>query len=128
MKRLFAVLFIAFTAIAATAQNQGQTYMFTGKLVSAPTTYADCGTLANASVFEFEVTMLSDESYTEVNIPIVIKCPELLGQNFFKIGTSYKMELFDNMGDVQYGIANPDVLANYALTHNYWAGDIKRLH
>lgn len=122
MNKLIAVLSIVFISLSASAQSNP--IMFTGKLISVPTSAADCGTLAVAAVYEFEVTMIGDQSYTGANIPVIVKCPELLGANFFKMGANYKMELFDNNGGTSYGIINDAVLTNYNLPHNYWVGDI----
>lgn len=124
MNKLIAVISIVFLSISASAQSDP--IMFTGKLISTPTAAADCGTMAIAAVYEFEVTMIGDQSYTAANIPVVIKCPELLGVDFFKVGANYKMELFDSNGGTSYSIINDAVLANYTLSHNYWAGDIVR--
>lgn len=125
MKKLIAIVTLAFTATLATAQNQP--YMFTGKLNSQVAITTNCGTEASAYAFEFEVTMISDNSYTDQNIAILVKCPENYGADFFKVGGTYKMELFDAAGST-YVIMNQGILDNYSLPHNYWAGDIKAVH
>ena len=126
MKKLFAVLSLVMVVTAATAQNQGIPHRFTGELITVPAIAPNCGTIASASVYEFKITMLSDGAYTEENIAIIISCPELNGANFFKVGATYKMELFET-SDGQYSISNQTVLDNYTLPQNYWAGDIKRI-
>lgn len=127
MRKFIIALTFTFGTMVSIAQSHGERYMFTGELLTVPTTSADCGTMANAAVYEFKVTMISDGSYAATNIAIIVKCPELLGANFFKVGATYKMEMFDTMGDVAYGIINQNVLDSYNLAYNYWAGDIKRL-
>ena len=124
MNKLIAVFSIVFLSLTASAQSDP--IMFTGKLISVPTSAADCGTMAIAAVYEFEVTMIGDQNYTAANIPVVVRCPELLGADFFKVGANYKMELFDTNNGTSYSIINDSVLANYTLAHNYWAGDIVR--
>lgn len=127
MRKLFAAIaFLGLTGMAF-GQSQAQTFMFTGKLISTPASTGDCGTMANAYAYEFEVGMISDGSYTDQNIAIIVKCPELYGADFFKVGTTYKIELSDQMGSTTYGIVNNSVLNNYNLPYNYWAGDMKRI-
>ena len=122
---LIAITLFAFT-FSSTAQDTPERYMFTGKLVSVPTNVATCGTIAAAYAYVFEVSMISDDNYTQVNIPIIVKCPDFLGENFFKEGATYKMELFNASTD-GYSIMNEDVLEPFNLDHNYWTGDIKRI-
>ncbi|MCB9222637.1 MAG: hypothetical protein R2780_14710 [Crocinitomicaceae bacterium] len=126
MKRILALVIIALTTTFANAQSQPERYMFTGKLTNVSTVTTDCGSGSVAVAYEFTVSMLSDYSYTDQSIAILVKCPESYGTDFFKVGSTYKMELFDAVSGT-YTIANPQVLNNYNLPHNYWAGDIKRL-
>lgn len=126
MKKLIAVLSLVIVVTAATAQNQGIPHRFTGELIAVPAIAPNCGTIASASVYEFKITMLSDGAYTEENIAIIIACPESEGANFFKVGATYKMELYET-SDGQYTISNQSVLDSYTLPHNYWAGDIRRI-
>jgi hypothetical protein len=117
------LLFIGFFSFS---QMEGNHYMLTGKLIATPTSSADCGTLAVAQAYQFEVVMTSVDGYDQTNIPVVIQCPELKGDNFFKVGATYKMEVFD--ADQQgYSIFNQDVIDQYGLGTNYWAGDIERI-
>lgn len=126
MKKFIAFLSFVIIISTAFAQNQGTPHMFTGKLIAAPNNVPHCGSLAVAAVYEFEIAFFSDDSYTETTIAIVFDCPELLGTDFFKVGSSYKMEVFDG-STTNYSIFNAGILDNYNLTHNYYAGDIKRL-
>lgn len=126
MKKLIAIFTFVFGLGIVFAQPTGDRYMFTGKLIAAPTSNVDCSTEQKAAVYEFEIVMLSDESYSEQNVAIVVSCPAALGANFFKVGATYKMEVFSD-NSTQYDIVNANILDNYNLTHNYWAGDIKRL-
>lgn len=126
MKKLIAILVLVLGTGVVTAQNQGNRYMFTGKVINAPTSIPACGTIEVFMAVEFEITMFSDENYTDQNIAIVFHCPDFLGQNFFKDGATYKFEVFDSYnGNVN--IINPSVFDAYNLPQNYFAGDIKRL-
>lgn len=127
MKKFIAIASLLIVSFAGKAQTSTP-YMFTGKLISTPTSQVDCGTMAFAGVYEFEIIMLSDESYTEANIPVIVPCPELFGQGFFKLGATYKMELFDNNSGISYSIINQPVLDAYTLPNQYWAGDIDAKH
>jgi hypothetical protein len=124
MKKLITVLVLAFTASFASAQNQGTPYMFTGKLISTPTNVISCGTLSVSYAYEFEITMFSNETYTQQNIAIVVDCPDILGTSFFKIGATYKMELFTS-GSAS--VVNQTLLDTYNLSQFYTSGDIKRI-
>jgi hypothetical protein len=126
MKKIIALAVLAFSTTFASAQNQGQRYMFTGTLNNSVALTTDCGTESTAYAYEFTVTMISDNSYTAQNIAILVECPENYGADFFKTGSSYKMEIFDASSG-NFNIANPAVLSNYNLPYNYWAGDIKRI-
>jgi len=126
MKKLAALLIFATIGLTSSAQNP---HMFTGELTGISNTVnVSCGSTTSALAYEFNITMFSDNSYTGQTIAILVKCPEDLGANFFKVGTSYKMELFDTDGGTNATILNPAVLTPYNLAHNYWAGDISRLH
>ena len=126
MKSLLIAISIFTFTFNSVAQDTPERYMFTGKLVSVPANVAACGTIAAAYAYVFEVTMISDDNYTQATIPIIVKCPDFLGDNFFKEGATYKMELFNTSSD-GYSIMNEDVLEPYNLDHNYWTGDIKRI-
>ena len=126
MKKLFAILILALGTTLATAQNQGNRYMFTGKVINAPTSVPACGTLEIFMAIEFEITMFSDENYSDQTIAIVFHCPDFLGQDFFKDGATYKFEVFDDYnGNVS--VTNQSVLDGYNLPQTYYAGDIKRI-
>jgi hypothetical protein len=126
MKKLIALAAIAFSTAFVSAQNQAERFMFTGVLNNVASVTADCGTTQTAVAYEFTVTMISDNAYTDQNIAILVKCPESLGAGFFKVGTTYKMEIYDAPQGT-FTIANQAVLDNYNLPYNYWAGDISRL-
>ena len=126
MNKIIAVVSLIFIGFSASAQNQGNMYMFNGKLISTPSSSANCDNTDMAGVYEFEIANLSDNNYTAQTIAILIKCPEQYGADFFKVDGNYKMELFDNDGGTTYTIVNPAILINYNLTTNYWAGDIAR--
>lgn len=126
MKSILTALFLTAISYTSISQDSPERYMFTGKLVDTPANVAACGTIAAAYVYVFEVTMISDDAYTQVNIPIIVKCPDFLGENFFKPGAIYKMELFNQGDNDGYSIMNEDVLEPFNLDHNYWTGDIKR--
>jgi len=124
MKKLAALLIFASFGLTSSAQNP---HMFTGELTGISNSLnADCGSATMALAYEFNITMFSDNSYTAQTIAIVVKCPESFGANFFKVGATYKMELFDTDGGTNATIVNPSVLTPYNLPHNYWAGDIDR--
>jgi hypothetical protein len=124
MKKLAALLVFATIGLSSTAQNP---HMFSGELTGISNTVnADCGSATMALVYEFNITQFSDNSYSGQTIAIVVKCPETYGANFFKVGATYKMELFDTDGGTNATIVNPAVLTPYNLAHNYWAGDIDR--
>lgn len=120
-------MMLAFGTTIATAQNQGNTYMFTGTLISAPGNSPACGNESHAVVYEFEISMFSDGSYSGTNVPIVVECPASKGLDFFKIGGTYKMEVFD-FTNGNFSIYNQNVLDGYNLSTTYYAGDIKRLN
>jgi hypothetical protein len=122
---LTAIIFLAASSTSI-SQDSPERYMFTGKLISAPANVAACGTTAAAYAYVFEVSMISDDGYAQTNIPIIVKCPDFLGENFFKPGATYKMELFNQGDNDGYSIMNEDVLEPFNLDHNYWTGDIKR--
>jgi hypothetical protein len=125
MKKFIAVLVLAFSMTFVSAQNQGTPYMFTGKLISTPTSVTSCGTVAVAYAYEFEITMFSDETYTQQNIAIIVDCPDLLGVNYFKVGATYKMELFASGAGT---VVNQTILDGYNLSQFYTSGDIKRIN
>ena len=127
MKSLLAAFILTITTLTSMAQDSPERYMFTGKLVSAPADVAACGTIAAAYTYVFEVTMISDDNYTQTTIPIIVKCPDFLGDNFFKEGATYKMELFNQGDNDGYSIMNEDVLEPFNLDHNYWTGAIRRI-
>jgi hypothetical protein len=112
---LTAIIFLAASSTSI-SQDSPERYMFTGKLISVPSNLAACGTTAAAYAYVFEVSMISDDGYT----------PDFLGENFFKPGATYKMELFNQGDNDGYSIMNEDVLEPFNLDHNYWTGDIKR--
>lgn len=125
-KKLIFFILVLGTTIA-TAQNQENTYTFTGTLISAPGNFPTCANESHAVVYEFEIETFSDASYTSTNIPIVVECPGELDLNFFKLGGTYKIEVFDfTTGDLS--IYNQTVLDDYNLSLIYYAGDIKKLN
>lgn len=126
MKAFITACLVLMIGCSAFAQLQGERFMLTAKLVAAPSTQADCGTMAIAQVYEFEVVMTNIDGYDQANIPVVVSCPELKGVQFFKIGATYKMEIFNEDQD-GYSIINQDILQQYGLGTNYWAGDMKRI-
>ena len=75
MKRFILIAILALGTTVASAQNQGNTYMFTGTLISAPGNFPTCGTETHAVVYEFEIETFSDGSYSQTNIPIVVEWP-----------------------------------------------------
>jgi len=126
MKSILAAVTFLLIGFSSFSQMEGNRYMFTGKLIATPTSQADCGTLAVAQAYQFEVVMTSIDGYDQTNIPIVVECPDLKGENFFKVGATYKMEIFD-ADQTGYSIFNQDVIDQYAIGTNYWAGDIERI-
>ena len=126
MKKLFAIAVLALSTTFVSAQNQGTPYMFTGKLITTPAVVPSCGGNDVGAAYEFEITMFSDESYAQQNVAIVFKCPESLGTDFFKVGSSYKMEVFVNPNG-NFSIANQNVVDAYNWATTYYAGDIKRI-
>ncbi|UKN02500.1 hypothetical protein K6119_03060 [Paracrocinitomix mangrovi] len=126
MKNFILTLSLLVISSLSFSQNQGNRYMFTGKLIASPSNITTCDTDKIAAVFEFEVQMISDNAYTAQNIAIIVVCPAGLGADYLKVGSTYKMELFDDNTDT-FTIINESVLDNYSLTYNYYAGDIRRI-
>jgi hypothetical protein len=127
MKTLITCFIALFIGGTAFSQMQGERYMLTAKLINVPSNQADCGNLAVAQAYEFEVIMTDITGLDENTIPEISSCPELKGENFFKVGATYKMEVFD-ADQNGYSIFNQDVIDQYNIGVNYWAGDMKRIN
>ncbi|MFT4602789.1 MAG: hypothetical protein ACI857_002976 [Arenicella sp.] len=126
MKSIISAVAFLLLGFSSFSQMEGNRYMLSAKLISTPASQVDCGTLAVAQAYEFEVIMSSIDGLEQTVIPVVISCPELKGENFFKVGANYKMEVFD-ADQSGYSIFNQDVIDQYNIGTNYWAGDIDRI-
>jgi len=126
MKTIITFCFALIIGSSVFSQMQGERYMLTAKLISVPSSQADCGTMAVAQAYEFEIVMTDINGLDQNTIPVVISCLELKGENFFKVGATYKMEVFD-ADQNGYSIFNQDVIDQYNIGVNYWAGDLERI-
>ena len=126
MKSFISSVVFLVIGFSSFSQMEGNRYMLTGKLIAVPTSQVDCGTVAVAQAYQFEVIMTNVDGYDQTSIPVVVKCPELKGSNFFKVGATYKMEIFD-VDQQGYSIFNQDMIDQYGLGTNYWSGDIERI-
>ena len=126
MKAYIIFCFALFLGGSAFSQMQGERYMLTAKLINLPSNQTDCGTAATAQAYEFEVLMTNIDGLDQNTIPVIISCPELKGENFFKVGATYKMEVFD-ADQNGYAIVNQNLIDQYNIGINYWAGDLERI-
>lgn len=128
MKLVYYILvFIIFTfnLNAQTDTIVEKQYNLKGKLIYKILQSTDCGRIANADVFEFEIITYSDTTYKNKNIGVVIPCPELHGKNFFKLDSTYDMILSD-LQTYKWSISNIVVLEKYKLKYKLWVKEIKK--
>jgi hypothetical protein len=123
MKNIF-IIFILLWTVSFQAQNKDE-YILRGKLSNELDPGADCGYLKLATVTEFKIIYFSDKNYKNKNIAIIIPCPELYGENFFKRGKTYDLKvkiIKENSSnrDFDYTIQNTKTLEKYNDHNIYW--------
>lgn len=87
-----------------------------------------CGTVAFATVIEFEVIAFSDEAYKAKKIGVIFTCPEFYGKDFFVKGATYSIQLADqNQADFGWLIPNEAILKKYKLPVKLWVIEAQKL-
>ncbi|NML59307.1 hypothetical protein [Chryseobacterium cheonjiense] len=120
---------LLFTSISAGAQNKKlkkNQYQITGKIVNDFKMPGNCGYIAYAVVLEFEINDTSLKNYEDKQIPIIVRCPEFFGENFFEKNKTYTLTFTDQYKkDFGWTIPNINILKKYNLKKQYWLIDIK---
>lgn len=129
--RLIVVCFVAIiTSNGANGQidSSGKQYVLIGKCIDSLSTSADCGIFAIATVLELEIETYSDSTYTEKCIAVIVPCSEFYGEQFFKKGSRYKIEISTvNTSEFGWIILNKEVLKRYPLAGELWVLNAKAL-
>jgi hypothetical protein len=100
---------------------RGQQFKLKGKIINEVSLTPDCGTIAWATVIEFEIIEFSDSDYKSNAIGVIITCPEFYKANFFKVGQTYTITLADeNQADFGWTIPNESTLDKYKLKKRLW--------
>jgi hypothetical protein len=113
----------AINAFVDTADLNARKTIATLKLVEVQPLPPNCGILAFALAQKFEVIRGSN-SLAANQIVVIIPCPELYGEGFFKDGSYYQAELTNqNSAPFEYG-----VVSNYRNSNlkTYWAEKLER--
>ena len=130
MKAAALIFLLMLTRIVAHAQTdpiRGNQFHLTGKIIEKVQLPADCGIIAQATVFKFEVIKLTGMSYPNKNIGIVVCCPEFYGKDYFQKGKSYQLVFSDqNQADFGWLIHNKDLLSKNGLSFEPYAVSVKR--
>lgn len=124
MKRIIIILsliLIASIGFAQTEAIRGNQFELTGKIIKEIGYSPHCGSIAWATVIEFEIIEFSDRNYKQTSIPIIFTCPEFYGEEFFELGKTYTMTLTDeNQADFSWAILNDSILTKYPLDKKLW--------
>ncbi len=73
---------------------------FLARFIGEPASFVDCGVIAGAYPFKFQVAESELGQSLDKTIIIFIPCPELLGKGFFKTGSFYHIETGDKDPDI----------------------------
>lgn len=113
MKQALLILFIAIglSAYSQADSVRGKQFQLKGKIASAPERTPLCGTIAWASVVNFEIVKIDGMTYGKKNIYIVVTCPEFYKNDFFQVGKTYNVVFSDsNQADFGWTIPNKELL------------------
>lgn len=108
----------------ALVDNQAKKYKLTGKLVETVQMTPDCGNIAWAIAYKFEVLSTTIPSYDKKYVLIIQPCPEFLKDNFFQAGEIYEIDIATNSG-VTFDFS---VINNYEKENlpTFWTREIKK--
>lgn len=127
VKFILLLVFISISAIAQNKKPKRNQYQLTGKIVNDFKLPGNCGYIAYAFVLEFEIINTSLKNYENKQIPIIVRCPDFFGENFFEKNKAYTLIFTDKYKkDFGWTISNIPILKSYNLEKEYWLLDIKK--
>ena len=126
MKKIILTFIFFLSCLSIHAQSARRDYVLKAQLINFDQG-AGCGYLKLATVLDFKVISFSDKDYRLENVGIIIRCPELYGDEFFVIGKVYdliiEVEEENESTDYQfnYSVQNMKNLEKYHFHKIYWA-------
>lgn len=127
---ILTILFCGLTQNFQTDSKNETKYILKGKLLNGFDGLTPlCGTLAWATVVEFEIIEFSDSEYIKKRIPIIFTCPNSNNSKQFEVGKTYELILTDkNPAKFEWTMleSRKEILNKYELNKNYWFVENKK--
>lgn len=121
MKLTTTLILLTSVTFAQTDSIRGRQFQLKGKLINEISLPPHCGTIAFATVIEFEIIEFSDSDYKSNTVGVIFTCPEFYKDNFFQVGATYIMTVADeNQADFGWAILNESKLEKYKLNKKLW--------
>ena len=126
----FYLFLITLTRLSCYSQEitkDGIKYTLIAKLKKNYEHDCDCQSrIVRNKMFDFRIIDINMEEYYLKDINIIIPCPEVYGDNFFKKGFIYKIEFYDNCTDmsVDQGVCDYDIPKRKKMKRRFWLHSI----
>ncbi|KPH12881.1 hypothetical protein [Chryseobacterium sp. ERMR1:04] len=126
---IFTLAFILISSAYSSQRTRikGNKYEITGKLINNVSLPPNCGYFAFATVMEFEIISTTMKNYHDKVIPVIVRCPEFYGENFFKSDNIYNLKIADKkQADFSWTVSNINIARKYNLEKDLWVTNAEK--
>jgi hypothetical protein len=127
---VYLVILTSFSCYAQEITEDGIKFTLKAKLKKNYQHDCDCQSrIISNKMFDFRIIESNMEEYYLKDINIIIPCPEGYGDDFFKKGSIYKIEFYDNCTDmsIDQGVCDNDFPKHKKMKRRFWVHSIVKI-
>jgi hypothetical protein len=127
---VYLVILTSFSCYAQEITEDGIKFTLKAKLKKNYQHDCDCQSrIISNKMFDFRIIESNMEEYYLKDINIIIQCPEGYGDDFFKKGSIYKIEFYDNCTDmsIDQGVCDNDFPKHKKMKRRFWVHSIVKI-